>query len=215
MLLVFIFLAKAKALLDSLGQKWHPPPLITIVQHWEQRHLHLHKQHTPKSPKQTCTVGTVRRNWEKASKQGQDVILCFANPKRRVLLWVALAKAPKPLLETRSVELVTRRKAGGQRPGGLSFVTGHTHQCHFPPPDDVEHLLKLVLSSWLTSGKDHQLPSQCVRQELSGLCVSHPIAWIPKCLSEGKCKGSKKCGCQRGNLDLYTIWKGQKKVSMD
>lgn len=150
MLLVFLFLVKGKALLDSLGQKWPPPLLInvknesktTIAQHWELRHLHLRKQHTPKSPKQTCKVGIVRKNWEKVSKHRWDMILCFA-------------KAPKPLLETQSMELVSRRKAGGQRTGELSFVTGHTHQCFFSLPDDVEHLLKLVLLSWLTSGKNH------------------------------------------------------------
>lgn len=110
---------------------------------------------------------------------------------------MALAKAPKPLLETQSMELVSRRKAGGQRTGELSFVTGHTHQFLFSLPDDVEHLLKLVLLSWLTSGKNHRLPSQCVRQELSGPCVSHLIAGIPKCFSKKKCKGSEKLCLQK------------------
>lgn len=110
---------------------------------------------------------------------------------------MALAKAPKPLLETQSMELVSRRKAGGQRTGELSFVTGHTHQCFFSLSDDVEHLLKLVLLSWLTAGKNHRLPSQCVRQELSGPCVNHLIAGIPKCFSKRKCKGSKKLWLQK------------------
>lgn len=164
MLLVFLFLVKGKALLDSLGQKWPPPLLInvknesktTIAQHWELRHLHLRKQHTPKSPKQTCKVGIVRKNWEKLANI--DGTWFFALPTQRreeSYPWVALAKAPKPLLETQSMELVSRRKAGGQRTGELSFVTGHTHQCFFSLPDDVEHLLKLVLLSWLTSGKNH------------------------------------------------------------
>lgn len=110
---------------------------------------------------------------------------------------MALAKAPKPLLETQSMELVSRRKAGGQRTAELSFVTGHTHQCFSSSPDDVEHLLKLVLLSWLTSGKNHRLPSQCVRQELSGPCVRHLLAGIPECFSKKKCKGSKKLWLQK------------------
>lgn len=62
-----------------------------------------------------------------------DSLLCL--PKEESYCWVALAKAPKSLLqETPSVELgvVSKRKAGRQRAGALSFVTGHKHQCFFP-----------------------------------------------------------------------------------
>lgn len=40
-----------------------------------------------------------------------------------------IAKAPKPSLETESVELGRiKEEAGRQEAGDLSFVSGHTHQ---------------------------------------------------------------------------------------
>lgn len=77
------------------------------------------------------------------------MILCFAHLKGRVIYpWVALAKAPKPLLqETQGVKLGMKEE-GKRTEGRETELCNRTHVAAFPlSTDDVEHLLKLVLPS--------------------------------------------------------------------
>lgn len=93
-----------------------------------------------------------------------------------------------------------RRKAGGWGPE-LCNKTHTPVPCPTPrlPTDDAEHLLKLVLSSQLTSGEDHQLPNQQARKELSVWSVNCPMAGIPKCRETKESPAVTK-----GETDLQT-----------
>lgn len=97
-------------------------------------------------------------------------------------------------------------RAGEQGAGGWGPETWN----RLPTPDNSGHLLRLVLPSWLTSGKNYQLPRQCAREELRGLYVKHLIAGIPVMHSSKTIRGSSElCDQRRGTGDLNNLKRTQ------